>query len=504
MQKRITKDLLTYLPGQALPALAAFITVPIYTRLFLPNEYGDLALAVTLTEFLLLGTTTGFGQAAVRFFSAYQLKSGLSNYFATVFRSLGLITLVVMTICTGVLLLIRPLISTELYSLLWAAITLFVVSAWFATLADVLRGQEQSRWYTLFTLIQAFGGIIFGLIFVLIFKMGIEGLIWGQVLGLFIPIPPLIWMTTRSVVVSLGHFDKASFKQLWLFALPFTIGNLAYWTLSSSDRYIIDFFRGSYEVGLYAVANKISWRSVQLLVHLFFLVPAPIVSRLWEERGRSETEEALTAFTRIFFLMIFPAVAGISVVGASLVRLLADEAYFSGYSAIGLVACASMMQGLANLGSTGSMVTNHTKLIARNQCIAAVAGLILNFTLVPKYGFMGAALSALIAFTLLAVLQPISSARFITWRWPFNSFWKVLVATGVMYGSVLLLQKNLRSDTMLWLVISLVLSITVGVVIYGLVLWVLGEATPRQLLGSFRGGKRQPTIGSMTGERGQK
>ena len=82
MQRRITKDLLTYLPARALPALAAFITVPIYTHLFSPAEFGNYVLAVAAAEFLLLATVTGFGQAAVRFFSAYQLRSGLSSYFA--------------------------------------------------------------------------------------------------------------------------------------------------------------------------------------------------------------------------------------------------------------------------------------------------------------------------------------------------------------------------------------------------------------------------------------
>ena len=54
MQKRITKDMLAYLPAKALPALAAFITVPIYTRLFPPNEFGNYVLATAAAEFLLL------------------------------------------------------------------------------------------------------------------------------------------------------------------------------------------------------------------------------------------------------------------------------------------------------------------------------------------------------------------------------------------------------------------------------------------------------------------
>ena len=125
-------------------------------------------------------------------------------------------------------------------------------------------------------------------------------------------------------------------------------------------------------------------------------------------------------FPRLFCLMIIPSVVGLSLVAAPLVRLLADEAYYSGYTAIWLVAIASMGFGLSDLGSYGCMVTNRTRLIARSQCLAAGAGLILNFILVPFLGFMGAALSAAIAFGLLALLQARYSARYLTWHWPWR------------------------------------------------------------------------------------
>jgi O-antigen/teichoic acid export membrane protein len=504
MQKRITRDLLTYLPGQALPALAAFITVPIYTHLFSPDQYGNYALAVAAADFLLLGTAVGFGQAAVRFYSTYQLKSSLSSYFSVLFSSVGLITLATAAASAGFLLVFGSLIPSDLYPLFWAALALFVVSACVSTLMDVLRGQEKSRWYTIFSICQAYGGIIFGVILVLGFGMGIGGLIWGQTLGYLLSIVPLVWFTTRSVTIRPAHLNRSDFKQLWAFALPFTIGNIAFWSLNLSDRYFVEMFRGSYDVGLYSVANKISWRSVQLLVHLFFLAPAPIISRLWEERGRQATEEALTSFTRMFFLMIIPAVVGLAVVAAPLMRLLADEAYFVGYPAIWLVACASMALGLSDLGSSGSMVANRTRLIARNQIVAAIVNLILNLILIPILGFMGAAWSTLLSFLLLAILQTITSKRFLTWRWPVTSLWRVLAASAAMSAAVLLLQAGLRSDTTVWQVVILLLSILVGALIYGMVLWALGEISPQQLIGLFRSDQRRVETDPVTGEMGQK
>lgn len=503
MHKRITKDLLKYLPGQALPALAGFITVPIYTRMFAPDQFGDYVLAAAAVEFLLLGTATGFGQAAVRFFSTYQLKSSLSSYFITVFSSIGFIVVTAAGIGAGFLALLRSFIPADLYLLLWLAILLFIVSACSATLMDVLRGQEKSIWYSVFSIIQSFGGIIFGLILVLGFRMGIAGLIWGQTLGFLVPMIPLIWLTTRSVDFRFARTDPAGYKQLWAFALPFTLGNLAYWTLSFSDRYILEIFRGGYEVGLYSVASKISWRTIQLLVNLFFLVPAPLISRLWEERGRQATEEALTAFTRIFFLIIIPAVSGITILAAPLVRLLADEAYFGGYPAIWLVACASMALGLTNLGISGCLVANRTHLVARNQCLAAGASVILNLILVPMFGFMGAATSALLSFSLLAGLVAISSSRFLTWRWPLRSLWRVLIASAAMAVSLLLLETVLPIATILWQVTSLLLSVMVGAMVYGLALWALGEVSPQQLVVLFRADRSHMISNVVAGNTGQ-
>ncbi len=500
MQKRIAKDLLTYLPAKALPALAAFLTVPIYTHLFSPAEFGNYVLAVGVSEFMLLVVIEGFSLGAIRFYSTYQRRSNLSSYFGVVFGSVGIITLASTIVSASILITIHSAIPSNLYSLLWAALALFSVSALFTTLTDVLRGQEKGLWYSIFLVSSSFGGIVFGLIFVLVFETNIVGLIWGQALGLFLPIIPLIWFTTRSVAGSPAQFNRSDFRQIWTFALPFVIANIAFWMLTISDRYIVELFRGSYEVGLYAVASKISSRSIQLLVSLFILVPVPIVSRLWEERGQQATEDALTAFTRMFLLMIVPAVVGLSVVAAPLVRILADDAYYEGYQAIWLVALASMALGLSELGRLGCLVTNHTHLIARNQCIMAITGLALNFILIPIFGFMGAAISAVVVFSLLAVLQAITSARFLTWRWPLKSLWRISVAAAAMVIAVLIVQVAIPSNTILWQVINLLTSIVIGVLTYGWGLWFLGEISPRQIHNLFLSELIRP-VANQAGQR---
>ncbi len=504
MQRKITRDLLTYLPARALPALAAFITVPIYTHLFSPAQYGNYALAAAITDFLILGLATGFGQAVVRFFSAYQLRSNLSSYFAVVYSSVGLIILITTVSCSSFLLAFRSHIPSELYPLLWAALVAFVVTACYDTLADVLRGQEKSRWFTLITVLSTYIGIIFGLVLVLVFKSGIAALLWGQSFGLLLAIIPLVWLTSHKISISSSNLKRSDFKLLWKFALPFTIGNIAYWALNLSDRFFVNLFRGSYEVGLYSVANKVSWRTVQLLVNLFFLTAPPIISRTWEERGRQATEEALTSFTRMYLLIITPAVVGLSVVAAPLVRLLADKAYFDGYPAIGLVAFASMALGLADLGSSGCLVNNRTNLIARNQVIAAFTNLVLNLILISRFGFMGAAWATFLSFFLLAILQGITAARYITWRWPIRSLLRVFLASIAMTATVLMTQSVIRTDNVGWQVASLLVSIVIGALTYCLILWAFSEISPLHILEYLHMTRKPASTSTVVSESSQK
>ncbi len=494
MQRRLTKDLLAYLPGKALPALAAFITVPVYTHLFAPDVYGTFVLAASIADFLMLATTSGFCSSAVRFFSAYQRKANLPAYFTAIYGGTVVISLLVALLGSGVLLAVRAfapgLIAPDFATLLWATLVLFVATAWSDTLMHTLRGQERSGWYSFLAASQAFGAIAFSLLLVVVFRTGIVGLIWGQTIAFAITIIPCAWLTTRDLredgAFRPNRLDRADFQLLWRFAWPVTVGNIAFWVLRCADRYIIEAYRSTYDVGLYALASKLSSRSVDILVSLFLLVPGPIIYRVWEEQGRQATEEVLTRFTRMFLLVIAPAAVGLGVLAAPVVRLLAERAYFDGHRAVFLVALASVGLGLSELGSFGLLVANRTRPIARNWCLAAVAGLLLNFALVPRLGFMGAAVSAAIAFGFLAVLQTATSARFLTWRWPLASLWRVLAAAGAMSAALLVVQSACRSDTTLWQAISLGLSLLAGGAVYLLALALLGEIRLQNLLALFR------------------
>jgi O-antigen/teichoic acid export membrane protein len=474
MLKNFVKDMAAYLPSRLLPALTAFITTPILTRLFPPTEYGNWALALGISEFLVALACSGFGSAAIRFFPAYKTRSELGVFFATLSVSVGMVIAAVGVVSFSVLSVLRGRLSAALYPLLPISILIFIVQALFTLFMAVVRAQERSRLYTAFQLLFNYGSLGVGLLLVVVFGLRVEGLLWGTFLAVLLALPCLLLLTIKGVIVRPTHFRLPVALQIWRYAWPLALGNVALWGLRLSDRYIISFFRPGSEVGLYSVAYNISGKSIDMLVALFLLSVSPMVMNIWESQGREATERALTMATRLYLILCVPAVAGVSVLAFPLVALLTAEAYHEGYRIVGYVALSSFAWGLSHIAHMGIAVKKKARRLGVNQIIAALVNLGLNLVLVPRFGFIAAALTAIVGYVTLFVLQAHASRPYLTWRFPFRTLRDVIVATMCMAVAVWAtygMSGNRREVHPAYLL----LSVVVAVPVYFACLWWLGE-----------------------------
>ncbi|MHB0875982.1 MAG: lipopolysaccharide biosynthesis protein [Anaerolineae bacterium] len=507
MQRRIVRGLVDYLPAKILPALLPFITLPVFTAAFAPAEYGQYVLAYGVSDFLMAATSTGLATGAVRFYTSYRLKSHVGSYFGALFATLSTVVAAAAALAVLVLLMLRPYVSPVLYELLWAALLLFVVNGWFVTLMQTLRAQERSRLYSTLEVGARYLGAALSLLLVLRFHTGPVGLLLGESLGMGTVLVPLFLLSTRGARPAFNAETRVAGRQFWSYAWPLTVGNVAFWGLRLSDRYILQFLRGSADVGLYSVAYNTSARTIDLLIALCLIVPGPILVRLWEEDGRRAAEESLAAVTRLYLLLVMPAVVGLTVIAAPLMRLLADESYFSAYAAVPLAALASAICGLSELLSHGMLLAKRTTRLARNQYIAAGLSLALNLLLVGRLGFIGTALASCLTFALLLVLQARSSAQWLTLRLPPMRLVRIGLASAAM-GALAAWTVHLvggMEATRLWNLVTILGAVAVGVIAYSLALLALGElrfGMVRDLVRYSLPGARvaPPPVGGEAGE----
>jgi O-antigen/teichoic acid export membrane protein len=485
MLKKFVRDIVAYLPSRLLPALTAFITTPIVTRLFAPAEYANYALALGVSELLVALASSGFGSAVVRFLPQYEMRAALGVFYTTLSVCLAALVSAVGLISFAGLALFRGQIDPTLYPLLIIGVITFVAQSGFNVFTSAARAQQRGVLYTVFQLLYRYGSLGLGLLLVLVFGFQVDGLLWGNLLALVLVLPPLVYFTTRLSGLRPANLRLDDAETIWRYAWPLALGNVAMWGLRVLDRFIISWYRPAREVGLYAASYGISERVLDIIVGLFLLSVSPMLMNTWERQGREATEKALTMVTRVYLIVCLPIAVGLMATAAPFVNLLTAPAYHEGARIVGYVALGSFAWGLSNIAQTGLAVGKRARRLGANQILAALVNLGLNILLVPRFGFVAAGLTTLIGYALLAALQAWSARVYLTWRFPFRTARNVVIAVGCM-GLAAWGIYGLAGNTEGVNLGFLTLSVGAAVPIYLGCLWLLGEARQHERAAAAR------------------
>jgi len=421
MIRELFKDLAKYFPSKVVPAVVGIVALPIITRLFSPEDYGNYVLVLATVSLSSVIAIAWLASSTARFFPVYKLSNEVEKFNSTLLK-LGLISIaIVFFIALGILFVAQAYISANLCSLLRIGLLLFIVTSFFRLFISFLRAKRQATWYTFFSVWRTIAGLGLGVSLVVMFRFGVDGLLWGSLLSIVIAIPLLWRISLGKLSFSKGKINSPISWEVAKFGIPAMAINVLTWILSLSDRYILEFFRGSEDVGIYSVSYAISEHSIFFIVSLFLLGSRPIEYRIWEKQGIKASQEYIKNLVRYYLLIGLPAIVGLSLLAKPIVRVLASLQYQQGYRIVFIVALGAFFVGISNIYSVGLGLYKRTDLLMFCYLGAGLLNIVLNFLIVPKYGYFGAAITTLISYACTAFLVIIVSRRFFTWAFPFKS-----------------------------------------------------------------------------------
>jgi len=231
------------------------------------------------------------------------------------------------------------------------------------------------------------------------------------------------------------------------------------------------------EVGIYSAGYVIPQRSIFTIVSLLALASAPIAYNVWEKQGVEASQDFLSKLTRYYLLVGFPATVGLSVLSKPVMRALTAPMYFPGYRVIPFVAFSVFLVGITNRFSVVLGYHKRTNLIMFCNLTCATLNLGLNFLFIPKYGYVAAAATTLVAFAADLLIKIGMSRHFLVWQFPFKSFGKIVVASAVMSIIVYRLGNSLSASNP----VNLMVGICTGAVVYSAMLLLLRELRPEEI-----------------------
>ena len=478
MIRELFKDSAKYLPSMVVPALVGIIAIPIITRLFPPEVYGNYILVIATVSFLSTIAVAWLGSSTIRFYPAYELNGELNKFYTVLLKltisSVGTISILFLII----LFLLKNQVSTNLLFLIHIGVLLFVVSSFWSVLLTLLWAKRKAVWYSALSIWMSVVGLGIGIAIVLILHTGVEGLLWGAIISTVIALP-LLWKKSLGMPsLKDGNVRSGMGWEIAKYGIPAMAINVLTWAQSLSDRYILEFFRGGIEVGIYSASYGISEQGIFFITSLFLLASSPICFNIWESQGIKASQEFMKKLTRYYLLVGLPAAVGLTILAKPIVHILVAPKYYPGYMIIPLIASGAFLVGVAHRFTIGLSYHKRTDLLMFCYLGSVVLNIVLNFIYIPKYGYMAAAGTTFVSYAFLLLSAIFVSRRFFVWEFPFKSLGKISCASIVMGVVVYYIGNSLTSSDL----INLISGMLVGVVVYVVMLLLLREPQKEEIL----------------------
>lgn len=280
--KKIGHELVWVGIGQALVAIGTLVGIRLLTDALSASVYGELALGMTFT---MLVSKTIFGPisgAAIRYFSPAKEKGELTSFLLALRRLMVKGTTV---ISLGIVIVSVFFILTRSFHWLW----LFIITGVFAVLFGfnaILDGvQNAARQRSVVAWHQAFSTwgrylIAFGVIF-WIGPSSVAAMA-GYLVAILLTLISQVLIFRRTLLPKNASLFSVSIagsyweSQMYKYAWPFATWGIFTWMQFASDRWALQFFRGTQDVGLYTVLYQLGYYPITILSALFLNLIIPV------------------------------------------------------------------------------------------------------------------------------------------------------------------------------------------------------------------------------------
>lgn len=373
----------------------SFLTVPLFTRIMSQEEYGTVAVFQSWEQvafyIVTLGVTYGgFNTAMIKF---EKDRNGYTAATTGLVILMGLIWLLFASFFSPYISQITALSPSLIIFLFCEVIFKAIYDIWICkTKFDFNYKKVIPASLCLAFLIPLLGTIL---------VLTMQDKVLARIIS-FIAIEGLI-----AFIVLAGFFrKKAHFVNLqyWKFTLTFNIPLIPHYLsqviLSQSDRIMISLFCGSAEVSIYTIVYSVSM-IIMIIVTAINSAFVPWMYRSIKNKTKSDIQINIT------YMLIFigAGISLISLLGPEIMLILAPASYQEGVYILPPLSASVLFIFLYSICSNIEFYYEKKMFATTASLIASLSNIILNFILIPIFGYQAACFTTLLCYILLALFH---------------------------------------------------------------------------------------------------
>lgn len=377
-----------------------FISIPIFTRMMSSTEVG-------------IGTTYASWQAMLYAIATLSISSGSLNIAMIEFsneRSRYQSSVLTISTLSSLVIAITYFLFAERFNQIFSLSTPLVIvmlgSFFFMPAMDIWLARQRYEYNYKASALVTIASSGFSVI------IAIVGVIWaknhginelGSIRVITQNISVFLFCFVLYILIFLKGFCFYN-KKYWKFALTMSIP-LIFHTVSKqvmdvSDRTMIATLCSQSEAGIYGTIYSIS----TMALVIWSAINNSIIPFLFEKIKLKEYNQINKLVTPVLVLFALCAVV-LTVLAPDIIRITLPKEYLEAIYIIPAIASGIYLTTLYNLFSNVLLYYKKTQFIMSATLITAIINIILNYILIPIFGYKVAAYTTLISYIILAIMQ---------------------------------------------------------------------------------------------------
>ena len=385
--------------------ILTFLLVPLYTGVLSTAEYGSYDILMTTINLLLPILTLNISESVMRF--SLEKNSSTKEIFSVGLKVIvrAWIILALVIAINNTFNIISVIKKYSFYMLL-----LFFVNSLYQLCSQFARGIDKVAELSIAGVINSFTMVLFNLIFLLYFKLGIDGFFMARILSYTIAI--IYYIFKLKIFKQIIRTKKSNYmlKSMSDYSKPLVLNSISWWINNASDRYIVTWMCGFAANGIYSIAYKIP--SIVEVFQSIFL-------QAWQI-------SAVVSFNdddkEIFFSRIYTAYNLLMVLLCSIViilvkfiaRIMFAYEFYGAWKFVPVLLLANVFGAISGLIGGVFSAVKDTKIYSYSTIIGAIVNIASNIVLIKFVGVIGAAIATAISYFIVWVIRMASAKQYIT------------------------------------------------------------------------------------------
>ena len=406
MNKSLTKlknNTFFMILGNFSSKLLVFLLLPLYTHVLTTGEYGISDIIFTSVNLAYPFFSLLMTEAILRF----TLDEKSEKNRSIVFSLCSYISLIGYFVLIILILVFKndiPILKDYyLYFLLfYFTFVLYLLFSQFS------KGIEKIKIYAFAGILNTLVTILANILFLVVFFFFLKGYLLAYIIGSFFSsIYIFLKIKLWKYFLFPRKIEKKYLNSVLKYSIPMIPNSISWWISNSSDKYMLTYFVGIAENGIYSVSYKIP---TLLTTFSNIFVGAWQLSAV-EKFGSNENKDTYEFVYKKYSSLNIIIVSILIFLVKPISKILFASSYYEAWKPASILLLAYIFNTLAAFLGTVYTSSKKTSNLFFSTLLAAIVNVFFNFLFISKTGMIGAALATCISYLFVWIYRLIDTRK---------------------------------------------------------------------------------------------